>query len=113
MANNQFNLTDFTDSDGNVMEDLYPGLHPLYYTTRDNGELCPSCVNKERARIDAAIKEPGTDKQWEVVGVESNDHDQDLDCTHCEERIPPHYDERISAEAEQRFAAEDAESVSV
>lgn len=69
----------------------WPGGYPLYYLCTDGGVLCPDCANREIALIDEAIKNPGCDKQWELIGVDINYEDTSLYCDHCSKQIESAY----------------------
>lgn len=79
----------------------WPGGYPLFYLCADGGVLCPVCVNRElRVVLIATIESPGTDKQWEVFGVDVNWEDESLQCDNCNKFIQSAYgdsseDERI------------------
>lgn len=70
----------------------WPGGYPLFYPCRDGGVLCPACANREVALIDAAVRD-GTDRQWDVYGVDVNWDNDDLCCDHCSQPIPSAYGE--------------------
>lgn len=64
----------------------WPGGYPLFYITKDNGVLCPDCVEKEYERC----IDPEED-QFYVIDVRINDEDPRLYCDHCNERIESSY----------------------
>jgi hypothetical protein len=60
----------------------WPGMYPLYYVSKDNGVLCPECVNKN-IDLCSDIDDP----QWYIIGYDVNYEDTSLYCDHCNERI--------------------------
>ena len=71
----------------------WPGGYPMYLVTADCDCLCMECAKKEYGQIARANKYPGTNEQWEPVGVEVNWEDTDLYCADCNEQIESAYGE--------------------
>lgn len=72
----------------------WPGGYPLYYGFRDGGVICPDCVNKNVADIDAANRgerRHNSHGGWAVDAVDTNWEDDDLHCDHCHAKIPCAY----------------------
>lgn len=88
-----FTLDSHLMENGELQSFAWPGGYPLYYLCRDGGILCPSCANQNLSLIRAAIAEPGTDKQWEVIGADVNYEDGSLYCDNCSQRIESAYAE--------------------
>ena len=73
----------------------FPGGYPLFLLMSDGECLCPDCARKEWRLVAGATRHPGTNADWEVVGVEINWEDQDMWCAHCGNKIQSAYgDER-------------------
>lgn len=81
-----FQLENYMMENGQVQSYAFPGGYPMYYVCRDNGILCPDCVNKEIELVKAA-----TDPQWEVIAAEINYEDEFLQCDHCYRLIESAY----------------------
>lgn len=73
-------------TDGKVDVLAWPGCYPLYYITKDNGVLCPECVNKNIS----LVTDPD-DSQWYIVAYDANYENTSLYCDHCNERIESAY----------------------
>ena len=65
----------------------WPGGYPMFAVTKDGGDLCPDCVEKEQALIMSSEDDP----QWQLTGVEINWGDSILTCDYCGELIPSAY----------------------
>lgn len=75
----------YMDEDGTYPAYAWPGGYPIYYIMKDNGILCPDCVNNERPKdLDDEYTD---DDRWIVVGQDINYEDADLHCDHCNEKI--------------------------
>jgi hypothetical protein len=74
--------------DGTFRTHMWPGIYPVFYITRDERSLCPTCVNNNRDEV-------ATNESWQVIAVQINHKNNELYCDHCSKRI-----ESISAEEE-------------
>lgn len=63
-----------------------PGGYPTYYTTKDEGCLCPVCAN------DNLYLTLDGDDQWRIVDQYINYEDNDLYCDNCWRKIDHAYD---------------------
>ena len=61
---------------GNFIDYAWPGGYPMFYLTRDNDVLCPSCANETPE---------------DVIGGDANWEDPHLYCDGCNERIESAY----------------------
>lgn len=71
----------------------FPGCYPLYFITADGCALSFEAAEEQREQIVDAIKEPGTNDQWRVIGCEINWEDSDLYCDHTGKQIDSAYGE--------------------
>ena len=71
----------------------FPGGYPLYFITADGCALSFDAAEEQREQIIDAIKEPGTNDQWQIIGIDVNWEDTDLVCGHNGKRIPSAYGE--------------------
>lgn len=89
-------LTIERNDDGRFPAYAWPGGYPIFYVTKDNGILCPTCVNRGNGS-DAYVKPNTTagsdDSQWLVVAYDANWEDPDMYCDHCNARIESAYAE--------------------
>jgi hypothetical protein len=86
------------DENGEYPAYAWPGGYPVYYIMKDNGVLCPDCVNNERPKhLDDEYPD---DDQWIVAGQDINYEDADLYCDHCNEKIECAYCEDEDNEEE-------------
>ena len=65
----------------------WPGGYPLYYLSKDNSVLCPSCLNNH---FDESLEEEDN-PEWFIVAYEINWESTDLYCEHCNQLISPAY----------------------
>ena len=65
----------------------WPGGYPLYLVCADGGVLCTDCARKEWRLVARATRHPGTDRQWEIVGVAVNWENESVFCDHCGTQI--------------------------
>lgn len=72
----------------------WPGGYPIHFVCKDGEGLCFKCAGEEKELILAAIKEKGTDEQWEIIGAQVNWEDPSLYCDHCSKRIESAYAEK-------------------
>jgi hypothetical protein len=81
------------DEKGNLPVYAWPGGYPIYYLVADDGILCPSCANTEKAvRLAEQDDSPDFD-QWRIVAGDINWEASDLYCDNCNERIQSAYGE--------------------
>lgn len=71
----------------------WPGGYPTYFVMRDYEVISFEAAMKEKELILAALKEPGTDKQWEIVSQQINWENDALYCAHTDKRIESAYGE--------------------
>lgn len=65
-----------------------------YHVMMDGGILCHKCLGEKMVLVADAVKEPGTNTQWEYLGTEINYHEEEgLCCDHCGAAIPASYGE--------------------
>ena len=84
------NLTDFRTA----LEQgkwAWPGGYPCYFICADGDPLSFEAVTENKALVEAAIADPGTDKQWQVVAYEINWEDESLLCAHTNQPIESAY----------------------
>ncbi len=67
------------------------GGYPLFLLMADNAALCFDCGRKEARQIIEAFASPYRNDQWRTVACEINHEDTDLQCAHCDARIPSAY----------------------
>ena len=61
----------------------WPGGYPLYYSTADDGILCPGCANgKNGSEAGSRHKDP----RWRLVACEAWEGEP-LQCDHCGAQI--------------------------
>lgn len=65
----------------------WPGCYPLYFVMRDGEALSFEAAEENKSLILAAINDPGSDEQWEVIGCDVNWEDEDMRCAHTGEPI--------------------------
>ncbi len=74
----------------------WPGGYPMFYLTRDNGVLCPACVQADledtQCNGEHATCDP-ENTEFYVVAHAANWEDPNLLCDHCEKRIESAYAE--------------------
>ena len=76
----------------NVLENSHISNYgPPFFTTKDGEALCIKCVKENLDLIYDSI-DNGGDPQWEVVACSVNWEDNDLYCSHCNEKIEPEYE---------------------
>jgi hypothetical protein len=71
----------------------WPGGYPCYFIAADGEPLSFAAVRENYRLVLDAMRHPGTDRQWEMVGVTVNWEDPDLYCAHSGERIESAYAE--------------------
>ena len=71
----------------------WPGGYPMFAVCADGGILSHTAIKQNYRLIFRATQNPGTDKQWEVTGVDINWEDDCLFCDHTGEHIPSAYGE--------------------
>ena len=76
------------DDDGKLPAFAWPGGYPIYYVTRDGGELCPKCANGENG---SEAAESHDDAQWELAGQGLHWEGDPLMCAHCGSEIESAY----------------------
>ena len=69
----------------------WPGGYPMFAVCADGGALSHKAVIDNYRIIYRATQNKGTDRQWEVVGVDINWEDPDLYCDHTGQRIESAY----------------------
>ena len=67
--------------------------YPTYHVMKDGGVLCQKCLEQEALLVMDAVKDKGTNEQWEYADTSVNYEKEDLYCDHCEERIPSAYND--------------------
>ena len=65
------------------------GCYPLFYVTKDGGELCAKC-----ATADGQLTDPH-DPQWFLVGADVHWEGEPIVCAHCGDEIAPAYPEDV------------------
>lgn len=65
----------------------WPGGYPLYFIAADGEALSFKAVQENQAPVIEAMNNPGTDKQWEVIGYQINWEDENLYCAHSNDLI--------------------------
>lgn len=66
------------------------GCYPLFYLTRDNGVICPDCMNGKNG---SEAKVGHEDAQWDVTDGDVNWEDPGMYCDHCYARVESAYAE--------------------
>jgi hypothetical protein len=74
------------------------GCYPKYFVTADGGVLSVKAALENKRLVERAMRLPGTDKQWQVVGCDINWESTDLYCDDSGERIESAYAEDSVAE---------------
>lgn len=72
---------------------VWPGGYPCYFITADCEALSFDAVRDNFRLVLNAVRHPGTDDQWRVIGVDVNWEDETLVCAHTGEPIPSAYGE--------------------
>jgi len=79
-------LDDYRMENGLVQSYAFPGGYPIYYVARDNGVLCPKCVNENLGLCtDPEDNDPRS--QWIVNMADLNYEDSFLYCDNCSQLI--------------------------
>lgn len=73
------------------------GSYPLFFMNAEGDALSWSAANKHRGLVRAALKHPGSNRQWEVVAHGVNWEDPNLFCSHTDKRIESAYAEDQAA----------------
>ena len=68
-----------------VRDAAYGHTGALMFVTMDGGHLCRRCVQQEIEQVVDATDAPGTNRQWEIVGVQIPE-DTNV-CDHCDRTI--------------------------
>jgi len=92
------------DEDGKFPTFAWPGGYTIIYITRDAEVLCPDCANlpeayttseKRKAIRAGRDQEEGvpdyTDRDWEIVAVDTYDEGPSLNCANCNKEIESSY----------------------
>ena len=82
----QFDLDAHRMENGKLPTYAWPGGYPLFYVTADGGILCPKCANDNIT----LLTDPD-DRQWYVIGVDTNYEDDTLQCDNCNQLIEAAY----------------------
>ena len=69
------------------------GCYPKFFVTADGGVLSVEAAQENKRLIERAMRLPGTDKQWQVIGCDINWESTDLYCDDSGERIESAYAE--------------------
>jgi hypothetical protein len=69
----------------------WPGGYPLYFLAADGSALSFDAVRGEIRQVIRALRHPGTDRDWKIVGVDVNWEDEYLFCVHTGQLIPCAY----------------------
>jgi hypothetical protein len=88
-----FDLSKYKNDKGEYEAYAWPGGYPVYYLAADGEVICPECMNKEKKLIEEATANPGTDKQWEIVGTDANWEDTEMYCANCNKHMESAYGE--------------------
>ena len=66
----------------------WPGGYLMFAGLSDGEALCPDCCRAEFASIARATMRPGTDAQWQAIGVDSAANYDELEsCVHCNREL--------------------------
>lgn len=68
----------------------WPGGYRLFLVADDSSPMCFDCVRAEYYQCAYSIRHRISDG-WRVVGCMTNDEDDDMQCAHCNRRIPSNY----------------------
>lgn len=60
----------------------WPGGYPCFFLCADGETLSFEAAQENAELVRAAIANPGTDSQWEIVAVDVNWEDEDMRCAH-------------------------------
>ena len=71
----------------------FPGGYPCYAVMADCMPLSHKAVKDNYRLIYRATQSPGTDTQWELIGIDINWEDNDLYCEHTGDLIESAYGE--------------------
>lgn len=71
----------------------WPGGYPMFAICADGGILSHTSVVENQSQIREATENPGTNRQWQIVGVDINYEDENLICDHSGEKIESAYGE--------------------
>jgi hypothetical protein len=74
----------------------FPGLYPLFYTTKDCETLCPKCVNDNLSLCVDGRNSPDdfVDDSWKVTHYDINWECTDMQCANCYCQIESAYGEK-------------------
>lgn len=82
------------NDDGTLASWAWPGGYPIYYITKDNGVLCPTCANKQEAKDVEGKDDPDYFMlaSEQIVAADVNWEDSSLFCD-CGVRVQSAYAE--------------------
>lgn len=69
----------------------WPGGYPMYFVAADGNALSFDAVHQEIKQVMRALRHPGTDRNWQIIGVDVNWEDESLFCSHSGQLIPCAY----------------------
>jgi len=69
----------------------WPGCYPMYALCADSGVLCVESVRENYKQILHATRHPGTNLQWEVIGVDVHWEGEPFYCAHSSKMIESAY----------------------
>ena len=81
------NLRQFVRANGYA----WPGGYPMYALCADGEPLCVESVRENYKQILRATRNPGSDKQWEIIGIDVHWEGEPLECAHSGKSIDSAY----------------------
>jgi hypothetical protein len=69
------------------------GSYPKYFVAADGGVLSVEAALENKRLVERAMRLPGSDKQWQIIGCDVNWEDRDLYCDDTGKRIESAYGE--------------------